>query len=214
MDYAAQRAKMVDNQIRTTDVTSRTVIAAFLAIPRENFTPEHLKALSYIDTDINVGEGRYVMEPSPLAKMLQLLDLRAGERVLEIGAASGYSAALMAHMGAIVTTVEESAVAAEFAKSALEGVENVTLVTGKLSAGCPSKGPYDAIFVNGAVEELPQALFDQLKEGGRLIAVIGEGLASSARLFVREAGAVSERFGFNTSVRKLPGFEKTPEFVF
>jgi protein-L-isoaspartate(D-aspartate) O-methyltransferase len=214
MDYAAQRAKMVDNQIRTTDVTSRTVLAAFLAIPRENYTPEHLKALSYIDTDINVGDGRYMMEPSPLAKMLQLLDLRAGERVLEIGSASGYSAALMAHMGAIVTTVEESTVAADLAKSALGGVENVTLVTGPLSAGCPSKGPYDAIFVNGAVEELPQALFDQLKEGGRLVAVIGEGLASSARMFVREAGAVSKRFGFNTSVRKLPGFEKAQEFVF
>jgi protein-L-isoaspartate(D-aspartate) O-methyltransferase len=214
MDYAAQRAKMVDNQIRTTDVTSRTVLGAFLAIPREKFTPEHLKALSYIDTDINVGDGRYLMEPSPLAKMLQLLDPRAGERVLEIGGASGYSAALMADMGAIVTTVEESPAVADFAKAALDGVDNVTLVTRKLATGYPSNGPYDAIFVNGAVEQLPQALFDQLKEGGRLVAVIGEGLASSARIFVRDAGAVSERFGFNTSVRKLPGFEKTPEFVF
>ncbi|MDH6268647.1 protein-L-isoaspartate(D-aspartate) O-methyltransferase [Rhizobium sp. SG_E_25_P2] len=214
MDYAAQRAKMVDNQIRTTDVTSRTVLAAFLAVPREKFTPEHLKALSYIDTDINVGEGRYMMEPSPLAKMLQLLDLRAGERVLEIGAASGYSAALMAHMGASVVTVEETPAAAEFAKAALDGVDNVTLVTGALSVGCPAKGPYDAIFVNGAVEELPQSLFDQLKEGGRLVAVFGEGLASSAKVFVSEGRAVSERFGFNTSVRKLPGFEKIAEFVF
>jgi protein-L-isoaspartate(D-aspartate) O-methyltransferase len=214
MDYEAQRAKMVDNQIRTTDVTSHTVQAAFLAVPRENFVPEHLKALAYIDTDINVGAGRYIMEPSPLAKMLQLLDIRPGERILEIGAASGYSAALMAAMGAVVVTLEEDLSVAEIAKAALANVDGVTLEIGKLSEGCPSKAPYDAIFVNGAVEQLPESLFEQLKEAGRLVAVLGEGLSSSARLFVREKGANSERFGFNTSVRKLPGFEKAREFVF
>jgi protein-L-isoaspartate(D-aspartate) O-methyltransferase len=214
MDFTAQRNTMVDSQIRTTDVTSHSVLNAFLAVPRENFVAEHLKSLAYSDNDLQIAPGRYIMEPSPLAKLLQLAGFSKADKVLEIGTGTGYATMLLSHLSGSVVSVESDAALFEAAKANLAGVENVSVVSGELSAGCPSKGPFDAIFVNGSVAQVPAALFSQLKEGGRLVGVIGQGLSSSAQIFVRERGTQSERFAFNTSVRKLPGFDKAAEFIF
>jgi protein-L-isoaspartate(D-aspartate) O-methyltransferase len=214
MDFAALRNKMVDGQIRTTDVTSHSILTAFLSVPRESFVADRLKAVAYIDNDVEIAPGRYLMAPSPLAKLLQLAGITKADSVLEIGAGNGYATTLLSHIAGSVVAVESDEALATAAKTNLQGVDNVTVVSGDLAAGHAAKAPYDVILVNGAVEQVPPALFQQLKEGGRLVAVIGQGQSSGARIFVREQGRQSERFAFNASVRKLPGFEKTAEFVF
>lgn len=219
MDFEAARIKMVDNQVRTTDVTSHTVLSAFLAVPREAFVPENRKQLAYIDTDIAVSQadgGRYVMEPSPLAKLLQLGEIVATDSILEIGCTTGYTSALLSLLGKDVTALESDADLAAQAKANLSGLgyTNVNVVTGPLEAGYPSKAPYDVIFVNGAIETVPASLTSQLRDGGRLIAVVGFGNASRAKVFMREGGKTSERKAFNTAVKPLPGFRIAKEFVF
>jgi protein-L-isoaspartate(D-aspartate) O-methyltransferase len=214
MDYVALRNKMIDSQIRTTDVTSHSVLNALLAVPREAFVDERHKPVAYIDNDIEIAPGRYMMAPSPLAKMLQLAEISSTDRVLEIGTGTGYATAVLAHLAGHVASVESDAALAAKAKANLAGIDNVTLVSGALEKGVAAHAPYDVIFVNGSVEAVPAAVLDQLMEGGRLVAVIGEGLSCAARLFVRERGAISDRFAFNAAVRRLPGFEKAAEFVF
>jgi len=215
-DFAAARTKMVDNQIRTTDVTSHSILSAFLSVPREEFVPENRKALAYIDTDIEVAPGRFVMEPSPLAKLLQLAEITADDHVLEVGGASGYATAILAKVAKSVTSLESDAALKDVATATLKKLDysNVSVVSGDLTKGHVSKGPYDVIFVNGAVEEVPAALLDQLKNGGRMVVVVGSGNASRARLYVRDGHAVSDRPAFNTAVKSLPGFSRKPEFVF
>lgn len=214
MDYRAQRTKMIDSQIRTTDVTSHSILTAFFNVEREKFVTDRLKSVAYIDNDLEVAPGRYIMAPSPLAKLLQLAGVAKTDSVLEIGAGNGYATALLAQLAGSVVAVESDPALLEAAKANLSDVANVSLVGGDLASGHSAKAPYDVIFVNGAVDHLPTALFDQLKEGGRLVTVIGQGLSSGARIFVREQGRQSERFAFNASVHKLPGFEKASEFVF
>jgi len=221
-DYQELRQKMVDNQIRTTDVTSHSVLKAFLTVAREEFVPTSLKPLAYIDSDIQIstggddGVGRYVMEPSPLAKMLQLGQITRDHVVLEIGCGSGYSAALLSLLAGSVVAVESDAALADAASERLSetGYDNVAVVTGDLEKGYAAEAPYDFIFFNGAVETVPVALFDQLREGGRLVAAVGQGLSAQAYLFVKDGGVVSSRSAFNISVKPLPGFRKTEEFVF
>ena len=216
MDYAALRSKMVDGQIRTTDVTSHPVLNAFLSVRREDFVPESRKAVAYIDNDVQIAPGRYMMAPSPLAKMLQLAEIRPTDHVLDIGAGTGCTSALLSHLAGSVVALESDAELAATAKANLEaaGAANVSVVTGDLAAGCSAKAPYDLIVVSGAVEMIPEALFAQLKEGGRLVAVLGRGLSSGVHLYIREGGSHSDRFAFNASVQMLPGFAKSPEFQF
>ncbi|HET7412568.1 MAG TPA: protein-L-isoaspartate O-methyltransferase [Pararhizobium sp.] len=221
MDFATARIKMVDNQIRTTDVTSYAVIDAFMTVPREAFVPDRFKPLAYIDRDIEItpagtGKLRYLMEPSPLAKLIQLAAVGPDDVVLDIGCGTGYTSAILSLLATSVVALESDEQLAATATETLAslGYDNVAVVTGPLSDGYRSEGPYDVIFVGGAVEEVPGALFDQLREGGRLVTVEGIGNASRARLYLREEGAIGERASFNTSVKPLPGFERPETFVF
>ncbi len=221
-DFEQARTKMVDNQIRTTDVTSHVVIDAFLAVAREDFVPADYRALAYIDDDIPISRGdggqsvRYVMEPSPLGKLLQLADVGKDDVVLEIGCGTGYVSALLSLLASSVVALESDETLAAQATETLSrlGYDNVAVVTGDLAAGYKPEAPYDVIFLNGSVEELPRDLFDQLRDGGRLVAVEGIGNASRASLYVREGGYTAPRHGFNTSVKPLPGFEKAAVFEF
>ncbi len=223
LDFAKARTKMVDTQVRTVDVTDYDLLAALSEVPRERFVPPQLEPLAYIDEDLPVRApepgraGRYVMEPGPFAKLVQLGEIEAGERVLDVGCATGYSAAVLARLAGSVVALEEDAGLAATARETLDalGIGNVEVAEGPLAAGWAAGAPYDCILIEGAVEVVPDAFCDQLREGGRLVAVVGTfGLAARATVFTRVAGALSARPVFNTYVRPLPGFEKPRSFVF
>tara|TARA_R110002126_G_C10487539_1_gene502760 strand:+ start:4297 stop:4971 length:675 start_codon:yes stop_codon:yes gene_type:complete len=222
IDFKLARLKMVDNQIRTTDVTSHAVLDAFLSVEREKFVPAKLRPLAYIDDDLRISgnrEGevdRYLMEPSPLAKLLQLADVKPDDVVLEVGCGCGYVSALLSELAGSVVALETDEALATTAADTLSrlGYDNVAVVTGPLNEGYKPEAPYDVIFIGGSVEELPQTLLEQLRDGGRLVVVEGQGNASKAKLYVRENGHTAARRGFNTSVKPLPGFAKSQVFEF
>ena len=216
MDFTAARTKMVDNQIRPTDVTSHAVIDAFLSVPREEFVPAAMRPLAYIDNDIALKPGRYLMEPSPLAKLIQLAAIDKGDVVLEVGCGTGYASAVLSLLcGSVVALECDEELAASATETLAQlGYDNVAVVNGPLEMGYAPEAPYDAIFVHGAVEQVPEALFAQMRDGGRLVVVEGTGNASQARLYIREHGITAERDAFNTSVKPLPGFSRPKEFVF
>ncbi|MCR4268175.1 protein-L-isoaspartate O-methyltransferase [Nitratireductor sp. ZSWI3] len=221
-DFSLQRANMVEGQLRTTDVTNVPLLEAMGDIPREAFVPGRKKSLAYIDEDLEIsaatreGPARYLMEPSPFAKLVQLADVQSSDVVLDIGAGTGYSAAVLSRLASFVVALESEETLAQTASETLEtlGCVNVSVVSGPLRDGYGDDAPYDVIFIGGAVDAVPEALFEQLRQGGRLVAVIGEGNAARAHLFVKNDGIVSSRSSFNVAVKPLPGFQKAPEFVF
>lgn len=216
MDFAAARVKMVDNQIRTTDVTDLEILRAFLNVPRELFVPAERRELAYIGAEVPLAPGRTMMEASPLAKLVQLARVGQGDRVLVVGCGTGYACAIAARLGDSVVGLEENEALVGAARTALAaaGVEGVEIVQGPLRAGHPEGAPFDVILLEGSVDEVPPALVEQLAERGRLVTVVGHGNSGMAKLYVRDGDIVSDRFGFNCSLRPLPGFQKEAGFVF
>jgi len=215
-DFSEQRTKMVDGQLRTTDVTSAAILDAMGAVPRERFVPPGRRAVAYIDEDVRLSPGnRYLMEPSPFAKLLQLAAIEAGDTVLDVGG-TGYSAAVLSRLARQVVLLESDAGLAAEAAGALAdlGCANVSVVTGALAAGHASAGPYDVIVIGGSVEEVPPALLAQLAEGGRLVAVEGHGNAGRARIYLKRDEVVTGRSAFNAAIKPLPGFEAARAFEF
>ena len=215
-DFSGLRTKMVDGQVRTTDVTSLPLLDALLSVPREEFVPAARKSLAYIDEDLEIAPGRYLMEPSPFARIVQLADIQPGDFVLDVGAGTGYSAAVLSKLAGSVVALEQDPMLAAKAQSVLSslGYDTVAVVEGPLSAGYPAQAPYDVILLEGAVESIPQALFDQLKDGGRLLAVEGHGNSADVRVYVKHGTSVSARRAFNAAVKPLPGFNSVPTFEF
>lgn len=219
-NFKELRRAMVDSQVRTTDVTHLPLIEAMLSVPREAFVSNAKREFAYIDDDILVTDAdapRYLMEASPFAKMVQLADITVDDLVLDVGCATGYSSAVLSCLaGAVVALEENEELAATAAETLAEhGYDSVDVVTGPLIAGHAGQGPYDVIIVGGAVDFVPDALIDQIKAGGRLVAVEGQGLTGVTRLYIRDdEGVVSSRRVFNLAVRPLPGFAKTEEFTF
>jgi protein-L-isoaspartate(D-aspartate) O-methyltransferase len=214
-DFAALRRMMVDGQVRTADVTDRPLIQAMLDVPRERFVQPAQAGLAYLDLDLPVGAGaRRLLKPMVLAKMLQALDLSAGTRVLDVGCASGYAAAVMARLGAAVVALEEESGLAAQARANLTGLDNVVVVEGRLADGDAARAPYDAILVEGAIELDPDRLCRQLADGGRLICILGTGPAPKVTIFRRDADDITPRIIFDTAGPALPGFAKPPTFAF
>jgi protein-L-isoaspartate(D-aspartate) O-methyltransferase len=216
VDFQALRVKMVDGQIRTTDVTDTAILTAMLEVAREAFVPAELKPLAYMDEDIALGGGRFLMRPSPFARLVQLCGVRAGDLVLDVGCGRGYSSAILARVAGFVVGLEsDAALAAEATRALAEaGCDNVSVIEGALAGGHAAQAPYDAIVIEGAVDAVPPALFDQLKEGGRLVAVVGEGISGRATVWVKDEGLVSPRVAFNAAVPMLDAFRREPAFVF
>lgn len=217
MDYATARAKMVANQIRTNRITDPALIAAMAAVPREAFLPARLQGVAYIDEDIALGGGRFLLEPLVTAQLLQLAELTADDVVLIVGCGVGYDAALAAQIAGAVVGLESDPGLAQVARRVLAdmGFTMVTVVEGPLEEGYTRQAPYDVIVYGGAVAAPPAAITEQLAEGGRMVAVVADGRGvGRGTLFIKAAGTLSHRVAFDAATPFLAGFEPQPQFSF
>ncbi|PKP84109.1 MAG: protein-L-isoaspartate O-methyltransferase [Alphaproteobacteria bacterium HGW-Alphaproteobacteria-2] len=187
-----------------------------LDIPREDFVPDALRDLAYVGEHLDIGGGRVLLDARVFAKMLDALDLQTSDLVLDVGTALGYSAAVIGRMTEAVVAIEEvPEMAAEAeAQLALQQADNVAVIEAPLALGAPQQGPYDAIVIEGGVEQVPQAILDQVKEGGRIAAVFMQGKLGAVRIGHKSGGHLAWRFAFNAAAPVLPGFAAAPAFVF
>jgi len=218
-DYSAARINMVDSQIHTMGVVNDDILEAFRIVPREQFVPTDRMGVAYTDEDLAIGPGRYMLEPVTHARLLQAAVPVAGDTALDIGGATGYSAAILAKLVSRVVAVDEEAVFLAHAEKqwAAMGLDNVVVHQGAFTAGAAGFGPYSLIVVNGSVAQIPQTLLAQLAPHGRLICVVKprNGKIGKAVLAQKsETGAISERILFDAAVPYLPGLEPANEFVF
>jgi protein-L-isoaspartate(D-aspartate) O-methyltransferase len=222
VDFRTARRAMVDGQVRTNDVTDLGLIAAMLDIPREAFVPESRAALAYLDRDVAIADAtatqpaRYLIKPVVVARLIQAASPGLQDRVLVIGAGSGYAAAVLSRLAAAVVALEQNASLVQQARSLLPalGSGNVTVVEGALAQGAPASGPYDVILIDGGVETVPEGLHAQLSARGRLVTVVGAGPVGKATLFQSVSGELSGRVLFDAMAPVLPGFTRAPAFVF
>jgi len=217
VDYAAARANMVGSQLRTNKVSDTGLLEAFEAVPRELFVPADKRGVAYVDEDLAVADGRYLMKPMVLARLLQEAAIEPGDIVLDIGCCSGYSSAILAKLAATVVAVESDKRLAAEANRILsdQGNDNVVVVEAPLDEGYPKQAPYNVIFIAGSVAEVPKAICDQLIDGGRLVTVVKDrsGLGR-ASLMQRTGDVVSSRVLFDAATPYLPGFTREPGFIF
>ncbi len=213
-DFTAMRQAMVSSQLRTTAVSDPRVVAAMAEVPRERFVPAHAATMAYRDTAIDLGEGRALNTPLATARLLVQAQLLPRDRVLLIGAAGGYAAAVLASLVAEVVAVESSPTLARIARGALDATPSVTIVEGALEHGHPEGAPYDVLIVDGAIEELPATLASQVVDGGRIVSgLIERGVFRLAAGAHRGAATALAPFADIDSVR-LPGFARPRSFTF
>ncbi len=215
-DFAAQRVAMVESQLRTNDITDVRILKAMGEIPRERFVPPSLTAVAYMEGCVSLGKGRALLDPRSFGKLVQLAEVSGNDHVLDAGCLTGYSTMVLARLAAHVVGLEEDNEFKQAAEKNLAafGAANAEIVHGPLDRGCPAKAPFDVIIVNGALEVSPDDLFAQLGQGGRLVAVVRDGAAGHACLFLKHQGALGERVAFDAQVPLLPGFAKGASFVF
>lgn len=215
MDYAIARQHMVDGQIRTNRVTDERLVEAIRSLPRERFVPERARARAYLDDDVEIAPGRYLMEPMVTARLIQAAEAKAEDMALVVGAGTGYAAALLAQLAHTVVALESDPALAQRA-SAVFGelaIDNAVVFEGPLDAGCPKHAPFNIIYLDGAVEQVPSALTSQLAEGGRMVGVMQDRGVGRATLWIKTGNAVSRRVLFDANVAPLPGFAAPARFV-
>lgn len=217
-DFALARRNMVDGQLRPNRVTNSQLLAAVSALPREKFLPEGLRSVAYSDEDVPLGGGRFLMEPMVLARLIQTLQARETDRALVVASSRGYGAALLSRLVKTVVAVESDAALAAAARQMASELQlaNVELKIGPLEAGAADSGPYDVILIEGAVQQVPVAIVEQLVDGGRLATVVAgpPGALGTAQLFMKEGGVASGRPLFDAGTPSLPGFAPPPRFTF
>ena len=218
--FSTARQKMVDGQVRPSDVTDSRIIDAMLAVPREAFVPQSQRALAYLDLDLHVSEGgpakRFMIKPLVISKMLQAADIKDTDNVLVAGCATGYTAALVAKLAGRVTAIESDPALAAKAKDVMAqlGLGNVTFRAAAAAEGDSANAPYDVIVLDGATEITPDRLYRQLREGGRLVGVFAMTQPQRAVIVTRSHDDFGTRALFDASVPVLPGLERLPAFVF
>jgi protein-L-isoaspartate(D-aspartate) O-methyltransferase len=213
---------MIENQLRPNGVRDERILSAMETLPREIFVPPQLAGIAYQDEDIEVAPGRYLLEPMILAKLIQASEIAPNDRVLDIAPATGYSTAVLAGMAKGVFAAESDAALCKQAQSNLLslGIHSVLMHVVPHATGWAVDGPYDVILINGYVEKIPDNLFQQLAEKGRLLTVVqrpdrsGNVQTCEARLFEKINGRVSSRPLFDAHVKPVPGFELPESFVF
>jgi protein-L-isoaspartate(D-aspartate) O-methyltransferase len=218
--FSIARQKMVDGQVRPSDVTDLGIIDAMLAVPREAFVPQDKQALAYLDIDLDVSEGgserRFLIKPVVTAKMLQAAEIKDTDNVLVVGCATGYAAAVVAKLAGQVTATESDSAMAARAKDVLAqlGIGNVTVRTADPTEGDAANAPYDVIVLNGATEVTPDRLYRQLKDGGRLVGVFAMAQPQRAMIVTHSHDDFGTRALFDAAVPVLPGLGRVPAFVF
>jgi protein-L-isoaspartate(D-aspartate) O-methyltransferase len=218
--FSTARQNMVDCQVRPSDVTDVSIIDAMLEVPREAFVPQNQRALAYLDLDLDVSEGaavkRFLIKPAVLARMLQAAEIKATDTVLVVGCATGYAAAVVAKIAGQVTATESDASLAAKAGAALAalGLGTVTVRVAAAADGEQAAAPYDVIVLDGATEIIPEGLFRQLKQGGRLVGVFATTLPPRATIVTHSHDDFGHRALFDAVAPVLPGLERVPAFVF
>lgn len=219
-DYAMARLNMVESQVRPNGITDSRIIDAMAAVRREDFVPDERKSIAYLDEDILLksgarGEARYLIEPMAFARMVHLALIKSNDTVLIVGAGTGYGAKIVSSLAKSVVGLESDAELAALAKSRVGDLANVSIVEGSLSRGHAASGPYDVILIEGRITEIPDSLYAQLRNKGRIVAAIGDGDVSKITVASMNDGNKSERSAFDVSIAVLPGFAVAkPAFVF
>ena len=216
--FAKARRHMVDSQVLPNRVNDERVIDAMASLPRELFVPSSLKSLAYTDESMPIEDGRYLMQPMVLGRLLDIAEINSADVALAIGCGTGYGVAVLAHLADTVVAVESSQSMRTKAERNLSelGIDNVAVVDGELSKGHPKEAPYDIIYIDGAVPEVPAEIAGQLADGGRLVAVecASDAKIGRAVLVTRYGDAISKREMFDAAEPVLPGFEKETVFTF
>ncbi|MSO93399.1 MAG: protein-L-isoaspartate O-methyltransferase [Rhodospirillales bacterium] len=220
MDYALARRKMVESQILPNRVTDKRLIEAMRTVPRELFVPKALRGIAYVDEAVPIGRGRHLMEPMVFARLVQAAEIKPTDVVLSVGTGTGYGPAVISRLASTVVALESDP---EFARHATETlsqlrIDTVAVVEGLLEKGYPNQAPYDVIYFDGAVSEIPAGIAAQLAEGGRMVAVLADAdrrpRMGRGVVVTKFGGALSERDVFDGGTPALPGFAKEPTFVF
>ena len=214
-DYATARENMLNSQIRTNDVTDTRILQAFRRVERERFVPRAKMALAYGDAHIDLGEGCMIIKPRDFAKMVEAADIEPTDIVLDIACGRGYSVAILAQLAETVIGVETDPKTVSFATEILEktGVRNAAVLAGDLRIGAAEHGPFNVIFAEGAVTEVPAAWLGQLADGGRLVVPLRQGPVNRVCVYTKAGNSVGERVVFDSTTPVLPGFGKQPEFA-
>jgi protein-L-isoaspartate(D-aspartate) O-methyltransferase len=219
-DYAVARHNMVESQVRPNGITDHRIIDAMAAVRREDFVPAGLRAIAYLDEDVLLkagshGEARYLIEPMAFARMVHLAGVKATDRVLIVGAGSGYGVKIVSRLSHSVIGLESDIELAAQARNMVADGANVGIVEGSLGEGHAASGPYDVILIEGRIAAIPNSLFAQLNNEGRIVAAIGEGDFSKITVASVNDGHRSERSAYDVSIAQLPGFTVAkPAFVF
>jgi protein-L-isoaspartate(D-aspartate) O-methyltransferase len=215
-DLELARFNMVESQVRPNGVTSDRLLAAMMDVPRENFVPESCRLVAYAGSDVPYGVARRTLpEPMSFARLVQLAEVRPSDSVLMIGDGTGYGAAVAARLAAKVVSLETEPALAAMAKANLAGTPNATAFEGALEEGCRNLAPFDVIIVLGRAEALPEQLFSQLAEGGKLVVAVGRATVVPVRVWTVTKGSRSSRQGFDVALPLLPCFAaRVEEFVF
>lgn len=218
VDYALARLNMVESQIRTNRVTDPDLVEAFDTVPRELFVPKAKRGIAYVDEALEIGGGRYLLEPMVLARLLQAAVPEPGDVALDIACGTGYATVILSKMVSMVVGVEEDQGLVDAGNANLEtlGIDNAAIVRGRLDEGYDKQAPYNVILIDGGVEVVPPALFDDLADGGRLVTVEGGSPTEPgvAVLYEKRGGRIGRRILFDAGTPLLSGFREEAGFVF
>ncbi len=214
-DFIQARREMVDCQIRTADVTNYEILKALSAVEREKFVPDEASTIAYGGTNIHLGKDRYLIEPRTFAKMLELLNVKSNDLILDIGCGFGYSTAIISKMAELVIALEDDFFFNRAQKILSEtAIDNTVIYEGKLSEGIDYNEKVDALIIQGGIEQIPSKIKDQVKDGGRVVAIFVDGYKGECRLGIKNNDVILWDYGFNAHAPLLKDFCIEKKFIF